>query len=126
MLAGCGLLPPPAGLDRALVGAWCSPAEAGTGCWAYDQFRADGSFEACGRAVGDARPFRGGGRYSVSGSRMCYVVADATPNFWLPPGARYCTDIVAIDARTHSYRDIDTGAVFSLRRVPVADVRCPA
>jgi hypothetical protein len=125
-LAGCASIAPPVDVASALVGAWCNPTEAGTGCWAFDEFRADGRFQACGRAEGDARPFRGSGRYQVSGMRMCYVVDEATPNFWLPPGARYCTDIVDIDARTHRYLDIDTGAVFQLRRVPVAAVHCPA
>ena len=57
---------------------------------------------------------------------MCYVVDTASDNFWLRPGARYCTDIVAIDRRTHRYRDIDTRAEFVLQRRPVAQRRCPS
>lgn len=119
---------PPAdtALAQALQGVWCNPSEDGSGCWAYDEFRADGSFEACGRTDDDPQPFHAAGRYVVSGHRMCYVVARATANFWLPPGARYCTDIVAIDARAHRYRDIDTGRTYGLRRVPPAENRCPA
>lgn len=113
-------------LERALVGLWCSPDDDGRGCWAWDRFFADGRFEACGRAAGDSRPFRGSGRFSVVGQRMCYVVDTASENFWLQAGARYCTDIVAIDRRTHRYRDIDTRAEFVLHRRPVAQRRCPS
>jgi hypothetical protein len=126
-LVGCAGAAPlvDAALARALVGAWCNPRDGDAGCWAHDLFREDGSFQACGRTEDDARPFHGQGRYGVQGRRMCYRVTQATPNFWLPAGARYCTDIVAIDARAHRYRDIDTGAEFELRRVPAAAVRCP-
>ena len=119
--------PPPDGaaLQRALVGVWCNSADGGRNCWAWDAFRADGSFEACGRTEDDARPFWGRGRYGVEGRRMCYTVTAASANFWLPAGARYCTDIVALDARSHRYRDIDTGAEFTLHRRPPAQRRCP-
>ncbi len=119
-------MPQGAALERALVGLWCSPDDAGRGCWAWDRFFPDGRFEACGRAAGDPRPFRGSGRFSVVGQRMCYVVDSASENFWLRPGARYCTDIVAIDRRTHRYRDIDTQAEFVLQRRPPAQRRCPS
>lgn len=119
-------MPQDAALERALVGLWCSPDDAGRGCWAWDRFYPDGRFEACGRAAGDPRPFRGSGRYSVVGQRMCYVVDAASETFWLRPGARYCTEIVAIDRRTHRYRDIDTQAEFVLQRRPVAQRRCPS
>lgn len=127
MLAGAQpALPESAALQRALEGLWCNSDDGGRSCWAWDLFHADGRFEACGRAEGDARPFHGAGRYGVDGRRMCYVVTAASPNFWLPPGARYCTDIVAIDARSHRYRDLDTGAEFVLHRRPLADRRCPS
>jgi hypothetical protein len=115
-----------AALHRALQGVWCNSNDGGRSCWAYDEFFADGSFEACGRTDDDPRPFRGGGPVSVSGRRMCYTVAFASGSFWLPPGSRYCTDILAIDSNTHRYRDIDTRQEFTLHRVAGGARRCPA
>lgn len=108
-----------------LVGVWCNSNDGGTTCWAWDEFRADGRFSACGRTEDDPLPFFGEGRYGVDGMRMCYVVERASANFWLQPGGRYCTDILSVDARTHRYRDIDTGAEFTLLRVPPTARRCP-
>lgn len=122
-LVGCAA---PAGPAASLVGVWCNTMDDGASCWAYDSFDADGRFEACGRTDDDPRPFRGRGVYAVEGRRMCYQVTEATPNFWLGPGARYCTEIVAIDAASHRYRDLDTQAEFRLLRVPAASKRCPS
>lgn len=113
-------------LQRALEGLWCNSSDGGKSCWAYDHFHRDGRFEACGRTEDDERPFHGAGRVSVQGQTMCYVVTRASDNFWLPPGSRYCTDIVSIDRHTHRYRDRDTGAVFTLYRRPISEKRCPA
>ena len=96
-----GRSPEDAALHRALLGVWCNSDDGGRSCWAWDEFYADGTFEACGRTEDDPRPFRGGGRVDVTGRRMCYVVTFASENFWLRPGGRYCTDIVAIDDRMH-------------------------
>jgi hypothetical protein len=115
LLSGCA--------TPSLVGTWCNPDA--TGCWAWDRFQADGRFEACGRTDDDPQPFRGSGSWVLQGQRMCYRVEQATPNFWLPPGQRYCTDIVALDAHQHRYRDLDTGAEFTLRRVPDEHRHCP-
>ncbi|MBQ0943922.1 hypothetical protein KAK07_11310 [Ideonella sp. 4Y16] len=115
LLGGCS--------TATLVGTWCNPE--GSGCWAWDRFSADGRFEACGRALDDPLPFRGAGTWTVQGQRMCYRVEQATANFWLPPGQRYCTDIVALDDRQHRYRDLDTGAEFTLHRVPDTQRHCP-
>jgi len=112
-------------LHRALEGVWCNSNDNGRTCWAYDTFLDDGTFEACGKTDDDIRPFRATGMVSVEGRRMCYVVAAATDNFWLRPRSRYCTDIIAIDERTHRYRDIDTGAEFTLHRRPAFEKRCP-
>lgn len=114
-----------AALHRALLGVWCNSNDGGRTCWAYDEFFEDGQFEACGRTDDDPRPFRGGGRVNVIGQRMCYEVSFASDNFWIGPGGRYCTDIVAIDDRTHRYRDIDTKAEFVLHRIPKSAKRCP-
>lgn len=129
MLAGCAAAPagPPRddALHRALHGLWCNSDDGGRSCWAWDEFTADGRFRACGRTDDDPRPFRGEGRVDVRGQRMCYVVEAASDNFWLRPGQRYCTDIVAIDARMHRYRDIDSGAEFTLFRRGESPARCP-
>lgn len=111
-------------LHRALEGVWCNSHDGGRSCWAYDEFSADGRFEACGRTEDDPRPFRGSGTVTVTGQRMCYVVATASSNFWLPLSSRYCTDIVSIGPDTHRYRDIDTGAVFTLYRRPRSEKQC--
>lgn len=127
LLGACAApVPPSAGsnVDAGLVGVWCNSSDAGATCWAYDEFRTDGSFTACGRTDDDPRPFIGEGRYTVEGSRMCYMVTRASANFWLRPGARYCTDIVAMSPASHRYRDLDTGAEFELTRVPASRRRC--
>jgi hypothetical protein len=118
---------PPQGsaLHRSLEGVWCNSNDNGRTCWAYDTFLDDGTFEACGKTDDDTRPFRATGMASVEGRRMCYVVTTASDNFWLRPGSRYCTDIIAIDERMHRYRDIDTGAEFTLHRRPALERRCP-
>lgn len=113
-----------AALHRALLGVWCNSNDGGRSCWAYDEFFDDGHFEACGRTDDDPRPFRGGGKVTVTGQRMCYEVTFASSNFWIRQGGRYCTDIVAIDERMHRYRDIDTKAEFVLYRVPKSEKRC--
>lgn len=126
-LAACAGPTPPGVLPPAwagLAGVWCNPAGDGRTCWAYDEFRADGHFAACGRTDDDPRPFHAEGRYRVDGSRLCYEVARASANFWLPPGARYCTELRSVDARTHRYRDLDTGAEFELTRVTASQRRC--
>lgn len=116
--------PRDAALAQALVGLWCNSQDGGRTCWAWDRFDADGGFEACGQADGDPRPFHGAGRIHVSGQRMCYRLSAASANFWLPAGASYCTEIVAIDAHTHRYRDLDTGAEFTLYRRPAGEPPC--
>lgn len=125
LLCGCATLPADTALPQALHGLWCNSDDGGRSCWAWDEFRADGRFEACGRSADDPRPFRGTGRFAVEGQRMCYVVESASENFWLRPGQRYCTDIVAIDAHTHRYRDLDSGASFTLWRRDNRDKHCP-
>lgn len=112
-------------LQKALEGVWCNSTDGGKSCWAYDEFFADGRFEACGRHDDERQAFRGTGRVSIEGRRMCYVVLTASSHFWLQPGQRYCTEILDIDAQTHRYRDIDTGQQFVLLRRPAADKRCP-
>ncbi len=119
-------MPPqtPATAAHGLVGVWCNSNDGGSTCWAYDEFRTNGTFEACGRTEDDPRPFRGEGTYSVNGKLMCYVVTQATQNFWLGPGARYCTEITGISSSSHRYRDLDTGAEFELTRVPSSAKSC--
>ncbi len=118
-------MPEGAALQRALVGLWCNSHDGGATCWAWDEFTPDGRLHLCGRAEGDARPFHGSGLVTVEGRRMCYRVETASDNFWLPPGQTYCTEIVAIDAHTHRYRDLDGGAEFTLHRRPAAERDCP-
>lgn len=127
-LAGCAAPPRPLqgdALVQALQGAWCNSDDGGRSCWAWDQFFADGTLRACGRQPDERQPFDGEGRFTVEGDRMCYVVTRASPNFWVRPGSRYCTRIVAIGAREHTYQDLETGERFTLTRVPAAGVRCP-
>lgn len=111
-------------IEGTLVGVWCNSNDGGATCWAYDEFRADGTFVACGKTEDDALPFRGEGTYSISGKRMCYVVTRSSANFWLGPGSRYCTEILAISPTAHRYRDLDTGAVFELTRVGPSGQLC--
>jgi hypothetical protein len=128
MLTGpSALAAPPQGaaLHRALTGVWCNSHDGGRSCWAYDEFLPDGRLRACGRQEDELQPFHGEGTVTVEGQRMCYLVTAASDNFWLRPGQRYCTDILAIDARSHRYRDIDTGEQFVLIRRDAASAVCP-
>lgn len=131
LLFGCAAAPDrlaplrDAALLQALQGAWCSPRPDGRGCWAYDEFFADGTLRACGRHPEDDAPFDGTGTVTVEGDRMCYRVTRASPGFWVRPGSRYCTRIVGVSASAHVYEDLDTGARFTLRRMAPAEVRCP-
>jgi hypothetical protein len=118
-------MPEGAALQRALEGLWCNSHDGGATCWAWDEFTSDGRLRLCGRADGDPRPFHGSGRVTVEGRRLCYRVEAASDNFWLPPGQTYCTEIVALDTHTHRYRDLDTGAEFTLHRRPAAARDCP-
>jgi len=111
-------------LQRALEGVWCNSHDQGRSCWAYDEFLGDGSFRACGRTDDDPRPFHGAGQVTIQGQTMCYVVTAASDNFWLPPGQRYCTEITAMGPWTHRYRDIDTGAEFTLYRRAATRAPC--
>lgn len=127
LAASAALAAPPQGaaLHRALTGVWCNSHDGGRSCWAYDEFLPDGRLRACGRHEDELLPFHGEGRVTVQGQRMCYLVTSASDNFWLRPGQRYCTDILAIDAQTHRYRDIDSGQDFVLFRRPTASAGCP-
>lgn len=128
-LAACATpptaLPQDDALARALRGAWCNSDDGGRTCWAYDHFRDDGTLRACGRHADEPVGFDGVGVVQVDGTRLCYRVTAATPNFWVRPGTRFCTDIVAIDAGSHRYQDPESGTLTTLTRVPVEQVRCP-
>ncbi len=113
-------------LHQALLGLWCNSEDGGRSCWAWDEFLPDGRLQMCGRTADDPQPFAAVAQVHWEGRRMCYRVLQATANFWLPPGQSYCTDIVEVAARHHSYRDLDSGARFTLWRRPAADRDCPA
>ena len=113
-------------LSSALLGVWCNSDDGGRTCWAFDEFDRSGHFQACGKHDDEALGFSGGGKFSVIGQRMCYVVDNATPNFWLGVGGIYCTDILSIGQERHRYRDIDSQQEFELIRVPLSRKLCPA
>lgn len=128
-LAACAAPPPRVPQDealaRALRGAWCNSDDGGRTCWAYDHFRDDGTLRACGRHPDEPAGFDGVGVVRIDGTRLCYRVTAATPNFWVRPGTRFCTRIVAVGADWHRYQDPESGALTTLTRVPVDQVRCP-
>lgn len=124
LLLGCAAVPP-APQAGALQGLWCNPKEDGPGCWAWDQFGPGDRLFMCGQTEPGARPFRALARVSWAGPRMCYEVLEAQGDFWLPPGGRYCTEITEVGPRHHRYRDLDSGAVFTLVRTALAEPPCP-
>lgn len=129
LLSACALPPPlPEGpaLQAALQGLWCNSEDGGRSCWAHDRFTPDGRLRMCGRAPDSRQAFDGLGEVEVAGRRMCYLVLRAEGAFWLPPGARYCTEIVELGPRHHRYRDLDGGGVFTLHRLPDSAPDCPA
>lgn len=131
-LAACATLPDPAqrltdqALARALLGAWCNSSDGGRSCWAFDVFSEDGTLRACGQFPDETRAFDGMGRVSIAGDLMCYHVLQASENFWVRPGSSYCTRILGISGTAHTYQDLETGAPFTLTRVPIEAVTCPA
>jgi hypothetical protein len=129
VLSGCASRESVPSLDEKLaqdlVGAWCNSNDGGKTCWAFDEFNSSGHFQACGKTEDELVGFAGGGRFTVNGQRMCYVLDTATPNFWLQAGSRYCTDILAIGPERHRYRDIDTKQEFELLRVAPSRKQCP-
>lgn len=78
----------------------------------------------CGVQEGDPRPFRAEADVSFSGRLMCYQVREATDNFWIKPGQRYCTEIVQVEPQRHIYRDLDSGESFELLRKPASAKSC--
>lgn len=111
-------------LPEALVGLWCNASDGGRRCWAWDEFLPDGTLHMCGVQEGDPRPFSAVAAVSFSGRRMCYQVMEATDNFWIRPGQRYCTEIVVVEPHRHVYRDLDTGESFELLRKPASQKSC--
>lgn len=112
-------------LHQALLGLWCNSEDGGRSCWAWDEFLPDGRLQMCGRTADDPQPFAAVAQVHWEGPRMCYRVLQATANFWLRPGQRYCTEIVEVSARHHTYRDLDSGARFTLWRRPAGGQDCP-
>ncbi len=123
--AGPPSLPEGAALQAALQGLWCNREDDGRVCWAHDRFTPDGRLRMCGQLPDSRQRFDGLGQVEVSGRRMCYRVLRAEGDFWLPPGARYCTEIVELGPRHHRYRDLDSGVVFTLHRLPDSAPDCP-
>lgn len=111
-------------LHAELLGLWCNSEDGGRSCWAWDEFRPDGSLHLCGRHAFDREGFSATATVHFSGSRMCYQVLEATPTFWLRAGQRYCTEIVSVAPDAHVYRDLDSGQQFTLLRRPVSDKGC--
>ena len=112
-------------LRAALLGAWCNSSDEGRSCWAWDVFSDDGQLQICGRFPDDGQPFRGVGAVTVSGDRMCYEVLEASDNFWLAPGDRYCSRITGISDQAHTWQDNFDAPAIRLSRVPQTAVVCP-
>jgi hypothetical protein len=111
-------------LSLALAGAWCNSDDGGRTCWAYDIFGPDGTLRACGQFPDEALPFDGTGVVSVTGNVMCYRVTAATPNFWVKPGTTYCTRILAVSRKAHTYQDMESGRTHMLTRVASEVANC--
>lgn len=125
LLGACAAPPQGDTLAGALRGAWCNSDDGGRTCWAYDHFRDDGTLRACGRHPDEPIGFDGVGVVQFDGALLCYRVTAATPNFWVRPGTRYCTRIVEVSPDMHRYQDLESGALYTLTRVPPSQVRCP-
>lgn len=127
-LPACSQAPVPEGLVLAVSlrdGAWCNSEDNGKTCSAYDDFREDGTIAACGQFSDDRRPFSAQGTYEVKGRFTCFVVTEASETFGLKPGYKFCTESLKIDAKEHTYRDVETGEITTQYRVPKTAMKCP-
>jgi len=112
-------------LIRALQdGVWCNSDDTGDTCWGYDEFLPGGLVRACGKDGEDSLPYRAEGRYEVRGRYVCFELTQATPNFGLKPGHKFCTEVLGIDAQTQRYRDLETDEVVVLFRRPKSAWKC--
>jgi hypothetical protein len=111
-------------LPAALVGVWCNSNDGGRSCWAWDEFTEHGTLTMCGLQEEDLLPFQALATVTFTGRRLCYQVVEASANFWLKPGQRYCTEIVEVLSHSHVYRDLDSGKQFKLLRRPSSQKQC--
>lgn len=109
-------------LREALLGHWCAPQHAASGCWAVDVLDAQGRLLACGRRPDDGEPFYGRGRFEVQGERLCYRVEEASDSFWIRPGSRFCVRIVGVSPSRHVYEDVDNRSRHGLLRLQPAQI----
>lgn len=113
-----------AALERALDGAWCNSDDGGKTCWGYDLFDR-GNLRSCGRFPETKQSFVGQSRYNVNGSRVCHVITHSSVPELLKPGEGFCVDVLQIDAKTQTFRDLDTNIDTVVYRVDRKSVKCP-
>ncbi len=111
-------------LEAALEGAWCNSEDGGSTCWGFDEFH-KGVGHACARVPGTNFIFSAKSTYVVEGSRVCHRVREISSGAPFVIGERMCFDVLEIDGAHQTFRDVETGEVATILRIPQEQVRCP-
>jgi hypothetical protein len=112
-------------LRAALIGIWCSSLDDGKSCYAWDEFKVDGTVVSCGTWPRSKRPWAATGAFRVSGRTVYLTVTSKSKSYALPVGDRFTTEVLAIDARSHTYVDNVSREQRVLYRVESSARSCP-
>jgi hypothetical protein len=108
-------------------GVWCNSEDGGKTCAGFDEFHADGRLTSCGKFSFDRRPFTASGNYEVKGRAVCAVITEASANYAVRPGFRFCVEMLEVTRDRQRYRMTvgDKSEVQTLYRRPKAHKKCP-
>lgn len=113
-------------LRRELKGVWCASDDGGKTCWGFDHYVDDRVIEACGRIPETGQSFYTKGEYFVRGRKVCIVVTESDDLKALPPGTKFCVEMLQINTAQQQHRFMDTGAEDTTYRRPVSAMQCPS
>jgi len=117
-------LPRDQALVAALQGSWCVTEDGGKTCWAYDTF-SENTISGCGVIPETNERIRATARFTVNGTKTCYQVTSTDDPENFPVGHSFCTQVMAIDDRSQTYKHLDSGELHTTFRVPKSSVVCP-
>jgi hypothetical protein len=112
-------------LRAALIGIWCSSQDEGKSCYAWDEFKVDGTIVSCGTWPRSKRPWAATGAFKVVGRTVYLTVTSRSKFYALPVGDRFTTEVLAVDARSQTYLDNVSQEKRTLYRVTSTARSCP-